>query len=279
MLSGDEWMNNLRSEGFWRRGQAGGSAGKAAASATAPQAGPAPFWDLFGGPQGMPLELQQRHRQFQSSGFRTVCVRLCDGYFFPISFSTTRDRFPHDEDTCQSRCSSPAKLYVYRNPGQDPEDMVDMDGRPYSNLRTAFLFRTTYDASCKCNAHPWEPEAQLRHRIYALEAQRGKGNRVAAAELKELRAAQAAEARAQKQITAAALPLAGAAVKAAGDDDEEDARTKQKSRSGGQRVAYGDRAAPKGAMRLGAGGSSGQPPSAPSRGGSDWKKSVFSSHN
>src|SRR5690606_29512315 len=29
--------------------------------------------------------------------YRTVCVRLCDGFFFPISFATTPDRFGADE--------------------------------------------------------------------------------------------------------------------------------------------------------------------------------------
>ena len=36
--------------------------------------------------------------------FRTVCVRSCDGYYFPISFSTTQDHFRDDEATCQRMC-------------------------------------------------------------------------------------------------------------------------------------------------------------------------------
>ena len=41
---------------------------------------------------------------FQSSTYRTLCVRTCDGYYFPISFSTVPDRFSEDERTCQRMC-------------------------------------------------------------------------------------------------------------------------------------------------------------------------------
>ena len=36
--------------------------------------------------------------------FRTLCVRTCDGYYFPISFSTTSDRFAADEVQCEKMC-------------------------------------------------------------------------------------------------------------------------------------------------------------------------------
>lgn len=104
--------------------------------------------------------------------YRTVCVRTCDGYFFPISFATTPDRFAADEAACRSRCSSSARLYVYPNPGAEPEQMVNLSGQPYSALKSAFLFRTNYDAGCTCKPHPWDKEALDRHRAFA-EAQKG----------------------------------------------------------------------------------------------------------
>ncbi|MGE5510881.1 MAG: DUF2865 domain-containing protein [Bacteroidota bacterium] len=126
--------------------------------------------------------------------YRTVCVRLCDGYYWPISFATTPANFEHDRDKCESSCGSPARLYVFRNDG-DPEDMVDLYGRPYRNLKTAFLYRSQYDANCKCKADPWEQASKDQHRIYALEAARRKGDRAAAKDLEELRARLAAERR------------------------------------------------------------------------------------
>ena len=36
--------------------------------------------------------------------FRTICVRTCDGFYFPISYATSPDRFRDDEQTCQRMC-------------------------------------------------------------------------------------------------------------------------------------------------------------------------------
>ena len=104
-----------------------------------------------------------------SGTYRTVCVRLCDGFFFPISFATTPEYFARDEAACQSRCSSSARLYVYPANGE-PEQMVSVQRQPYSALNTAFLFRTKYDNACTCKPHPWDQEALARHRAFA-EAQ------------------------------------------------------------------------------------------------------------
>ncbi len=88
---------------------------------------------------------------FGGNTFRTLCVRTCDGYYFPISFSTTPDRFPADAQTCQAMCpGTQAMLFYYPNPGGGPENMVSVDGIAYSSLPTAFKYRTSLDASCTC---------------------------------------------------------------------------------------------------------------------------------
>ena len=84
--------------------------------------------------------------------FRTLCVRNCDGFYFPISFATTRGQFATDAETCQSMCpSAAAELYVHPNPGGGPEDMVSLSGERYSALPTAFQYRTSLTPSCTCN--------------------------------------------------------------------------------------------------------------------------------
>jgi hypothetical protein len=88
-----------------------------------------------------------------SSGgtFRTLCVRTCDGYYFPISFSTTRKHFGADEAMCQQLCpAGEASLYVHARGSQGPEDMQSLDGAPYSALPTAFRYRSALDGSCTC---------------------------------------------------------------------------------------------------------------------------------
>ena len=89
----------------------------------------------------------------QFGTYRTLCVRQCDGYYFPISFSTVPSRFATDEQTCQSMCpGSDVALYVYRNPGEEVNQMVSLAGEPYTALPTAFRYRQEYDAACICGA-------------------------------------------------------------------------------------------------------------------------------
>jgi uncharacterized protein DUF2865 len=118
--------------------------------------------------------------------YRTVCVRLCDGYYFPVSFSATPDRFERDRQSCENSCGTQGRLFVYRNPGGEPDDMQDLQGRPYRQLRTAFLYRTEYVADCKCKPHPWEQQATDQHRLYALAAAKRKGDKDAAAQVTAL---------------------------------------------------------------------------------------------
>ena len=83
--------------------------------------------------------------------YRTICVRTCDGYYFPISYSTTPDRFGDDAQACQRLCpAAQASLYTYHNPGEDVPQAVGLDGQPYTALPTAFAYRKTMTPSCNC---------------------------------------------------------------------------------------------------------------------------------
>lgn len=102
--------------------------------------------------------------------YRTVCVRLCDGAYFPISFSTTPDRFAVDSAACANRCGSPARLYVYPVRNGSVATMTTTGGEPYGNLQTAFRFRALLTPSCSCKPEPWSQAALARHRAFAGEA-------------------------------------------------------------------------------------------------------------
>ncbi|MFZ4808974.1 MAG: DUF2865 domain-containing protein [Hyphomicrobiaceae bacterium] len=141
--------------------------------------------------------------------YATVCVRQCDGYYWPVSFATSSESFGRDERVCQSSCASPTRLYIYRNPGGSTETMQDLRGQPYSRTSTAFLYRTSYNESCKCKAHPWEKEAQDRHRLYALQQSAKKGDKKAIADL-QVAKDQAAAATKAKVATAASTSTATA---------------------------------------------------------------------
>ncbi|MDP3075862.1 DUF2865 domain-containing protein [Bradyrhizobium sp.] len=87
----------------------------------------------------------------QSGTFRTVCVRTCDGAYFPVSFATVPARFPDDERSCKALCpAAEATLFTYRNPGEDMNQAVSISGQPYSALPNAFKFRTEFNPSCAC---------------------------------------------------------------------------------------------------------------------------------
>ncbi|MDP1583009.1 MAG: DUF2865 domain-containing protein [Bradyrhizobium sp.] len=89
----------------------------------------------------------------QSGTYRTVCVRSCDGAYFPVSFATVPARFPDDERSCKALCpAAEATLFAYRNPGEDMNQAVSIDGQPYSALPNAFKFRTEFNPSCGCKA-------------------------------------------------------------------------------------------------------------------------------
>src|SRR6202163_1464315 len=87
----------------------------------------------------------------QSGTFRTVCVRTCDGAYFPVSFATVQARFQDDEKTGKALCpATEATLFAYRNPGEDINQAASTTGQPCSALPNAFKFRTEFNPSCAC---------------------------------------------------------------------------------------------------------------------------------
>ena len=253
MPSESTWGEQLRQSNFWSNRKNTGAGwnqpnGLTSAAPTYPRS------DRVSVPYGV------RGDGTESDGktYRTMCVRLCDGFYWPVSYATTKDKFSNDAATCSRTCggADEAKLFTYRNPGGEIDDMEDLDGRAYKKLQTAFLFRTKYDAQCKCRPHPWEEASTDRHKTYALAAQANKGNQQAAQQLKELRtkiqsAAQTPGKSKSTQrktgTTAAALaPTAGApAQDATSASDKRDVRasgprTRQTLTEGGTRSQRGD---------------------------------------
>jgi len=114
--------------------------------------GPGNFIEnLFGGGNSNPLPPPGAEYGGQSGTFRTVCVRTCDGAYFPISFATSQARFADDERTCKAQCpAAEATLFAYRNPGEDINQAVSTNGQPYSALPNAFKYRTEFNPSCAC---------------------------------------------------------------------------------------------------------------------------------
>jgi uncharacterized protein DUF2865 len=85
-----------------------------------------------------------------SGSFRTLCVRSCDGFYFPISYATDRSHFKTDAAACQSMYPpGEASLYVHHTTGQDATESVSADtGKPLADESFAFAYRSAYDKSC-----------------------------------------------------------------------------------------------------------------------------------
>jgi hypothetical protein len=94
------------------------------------------------------------HRSTPSYGastYRTLCVRECDGFYFPISTGTTENQFRDDEAKCHSQCAAPAQLFYHRS-YQDVQQMVSLSGKPYTEMPNAFRNQKVYIRGCSCNA-------------------------------------------------------------------------------------------------------------------------------
>ncbi|MDD9909760.1 MAG: DUF2865 domain-containing protein [Ahrensia sp.] len=83
---------------------------------------------------------------------RTMCVRTCDGYFFPAKISVKSAK-KGDVKTCESLCpGTQMELFFEAEDSDDPRTMVSLtSGRRYSQLPTAFSYRSSFNPNCSCN--------------------------------------------------------------------------------------------------------------------------------
>lgn len=113
-------------------------------------------------PDGRPLEGEQGlvSARFGSGYYRTLCVRTCDGYYFPVSFKTQKYGFGRDEVICRSMCpAADTALYVHLNPGESAEDMISLEGIPYRKQENAFIFRKRFVEGCSCQGDAGNEDA------------------------------------------------------------------------------------------------------------------------
>ena len=90
-----------------------------------------------------------RGSQWAGSGYRTLCVRTCDGYYFPISFSAGRGRIKTDEVVCKSMYGGANVELFYHNNGRGPESAVSASGQRLESQPYAFAYRKDFKNSCQ----------------------------------------------------------------------------------------------------------------------------------
>ena len=85
----------------------------------------------------------------QSLSSRAVCVRLCDGSFFPVNGVDAHG----SQAACASQCPGAPTQVFYRATGSDQiEDATASNGQRYAALPVAFRYRSTVDNTCTCGA-------------------------------------------------------------------------------------------------------------------------------
>jgi len=177
---------------------------------------PGGFFDqLFGRGESNEPSSDLANPVVQGGTVRTICVRTCDGFYFPISYATNASRFREDEKTCQRMCpASEVMLFSYPTEGGDVAQATSINGAPYSGLPNAFKYRQQFDATCSCKK-PGQSWADAVGKDEAVEP----GDVVVTEDrARQLSAPPAQKGQTKGRAPAAATPAAPAAQQAAPAD-------------------------------------------------------------
>ncbi|MBU4530457.1 MAG: DUF2865 domain-containing protein [Hoeflea sp.] len=106
----------------------------------------------------------------RGGSYRTLCVRSCDGFFFPVSSRANPSDFTRDERTCQMMCpGTGTELYFHAADIQESEEMVSArTGQPYTEMPNAFVYRNAnapMSKACGCNMGAFYKEMERREAI------------------------------------------------------------------------------------------------------------------
>lgn len=97
------------------------------------------------------LDPQPQEERPRQGGAYNVCVRTCDGYFFPLA-NSPGGRGGQDE-MCQALCPGAETLAFGMSSGGDIQNaMSRTGGTPYASLPNALKYTRSFDAACTCRA-------------------------------------------------------------------------------------------------------------------------------
>lgn len=78
------------------------------------------------------------------------CVRLCDGFFFPLSLAESE--VGYGQATCSALCPSAVTQLFTAPPGSDGIELASAQGVSYSSLPRAYAYRKQVSRSCTCTS-------------------------------------------------------------------------------------------------------------------------------
>lgn len=98
--------------------------------------------------------------------YRTICVRVCDGYYFPLSNTSSRQRFSQDAQKCMGQYGpGQAELFYHPFPHGDASQAVSLNGQRYFDQPYAFAYRSNYIPQCATQLQAGL--SALHERVYA----------------------------------------------------------------------------------------------------------------
>jgi hypothetical protein len=102
----------------------------------------------------------------------TICVRTCDGGFFPISNNATSVDFGRDAATCSKMCPGVETELFYRDVSStETSNMISTaTGTPYSAMKNAFAYKTRAPgekSACSCNLTAYYEQMRKSQAAYA----------------------------------------------------------------------------------------------------------------
>jgi hypothetical protein len=83
-------------------------------------------------------------------GSQAVCVRTCDGGFFPLPVSARSAGTEQLQELCQALCPNVEVKLFTRSPSREISTAVAPNGEAYEDLPNALAYTKKYDAACTC---------------------------------------------------------------------------------------------------------------------------------
>ncbi|MFD0937647.1 DUF2865 domain-containing protein, partial [Methylobacterium trifolii] len=83
---------------------------------------------------------------------QTLCVRMCDGYAFPVGRLDSLKDLPVHQTACATSCPGAETALFTLAPGEeDVTQARSLAGKPYGSLRTALAYRQKQVPACACH--------------------------------------------------------------------------------------------------------------------------------
>jgi len=98
-----------------------------------------------------PRQAEQAEQGAPSGGGEAVCVRKCDGYYFPLTPAMSSARTEQLRELCQASCPNADTGLYSRAPHAEIASAVSAEtGERYGDLPNALKYAKKLDSSCSC---------------------------------------------------------------------------------------------------------------------------------